>query len=472
MLNIHIVAVQQLEKFIYIICTVIVLTVLCIYLPDPYLWYDEAGQFWISQGLNHYSDPYSPVGSICDVLRNNRGYNMDPGGFSVVLYYWQRVSTHWLFLRMLPTLFFICFTYCIYRIISKETGDRYYALLTATLFYILPIFTNRIVELRGYSMELFGTALCLLLLINLKKQQTYRNILILSFVEVVFCTTRYSFVIVAFCISLRVIFLLFKQNPICSFANKIVIYSLPLILICALIYWEMMRFQSSEGAVITYAGYISSDIRLLFSPMSIIFYLLLILLLKSYIKFHNVNEVILLSSLVCGVFFFLSIIGLYPWDMHRTISAFFLMTLSIIMFIIEIIKNSNNIKVVSLCGITVFFVLFLAFFDRIHKKETDTLIYEFDRFVDENEFKRMFVQVHMTPVIRYQYEYGILKDRCISDKYPSKFIFQIGLPHNMHTSEAPFPKDDYDIVWSTASDSLPLGCFLISGYSNFYKHKN
>lgn len=51
--------------------------------------YDEAGQFFMSRGLNHYSEPNSVSGSLWDVVIQNQHYNRDPGGFSMILYFWS-----------------------------------------------------------------------------------------------------------------------------------------------------------------------------------------------------------------------------------------------------------------------------------------------------------------------------------------------------------------------------------------------
>ena len=47
------------------------------YFNNPYLWFDEAGQFWISKGLNHDSAPLSECGNVIDVIENNQNYNYE-----------------------------------------------------------------------------------------------------------------------------------------------------------------------------------------------------------------------------------------------------------------------------------------------------------------------------------------------------------------------------------------------------------
>jgi hypothetical protein len=61
----------------------------------PYLWLDEAGQFWISKGLNHQSPPLSKENGLNEVIINNKYKNLDPGGFSILLHFWTYVSNHY-----------------------------------------------------------------------------------------------------------------------------------------------------------------------------------------------------------------------------------------------------------------------------------------------------------------------------------------------------------------------------------------
>ena len=59
---------------------------------DAPLSYDESGQIFISQGLNHWSHPYSQPLGLGQVIKNNSLYNLDPGGFSILLFFWEKVS--------------------------------------------------------------------------------------------------------------------------------------------------------------------------------------------------------------------------------------------------------------------------------------------------------------------------------------------------------------------------------------------
>lgn len=97
-------------KPIYKITTAIIVLILATVafknFSNPFFWYDESGQFFISKGLNHYSEPFAIPQGFGQVLENNRNFNLDPGGFSFLLYFWSMVSNSAGFLRVLPFLFF------------------------------------------------------------------------------------------------------------------------------------------------------------------------------------------------------------------------------------------------------------------------------------------------------------------------------------------------------------------------------
>ena len=46
-------------------------------------------------------------------------------------------------------------------------------------------------------------------------------------------------------------------------------------------------------------------------------------------------------------------------------------------------------------------------------------------FLDDNkDDSKIFVELHYNPDLRYQYEFGSLKNRAKADNYPSRFSFQ------------------------------------------------
>ncbi len=73
----------------------------------PGMWWDEAAQFWISQGLINYAKPFSVPGGLGEVVYHNYRENLDPGGFSLLAHYWTKISTDIAWLRLMPLLFLL-----------------------------------------------------------------------------------------------------------------------------------------------------------------------------------------------------------------------------------------------------------------------------------------------------------------------------------------------------------------------------
>ena len=70
------------------------------------MWWDEAEQFWISRGLSNYSHPFAAPQGLRHVIWSNRLFNLDPGGYSILLFFWSRASQTLARLRGLSFAFF------------------------------------------------------------------------------------------------------------------------------------------------------------------------------------------------------------------------------------------------------------------------------------------------------------------------------------------------------------------------------
>ncbi|MCZ7600707.1 MAG: hypothetical protein M5U09_27350 [Gammaproteobacteria bacterium] len=57
------------------------------------MWYDEAVQFWIARGLSPFAPPLQAAGGIADAVRLNAVFNLDPGGFTLLVYIWSKIDT-------------------------------------------------------------------------------------------------------------------------------------------------------------------------------------------------------------------------------------------------------------------------------------------------------------------------------------------------------------------------------------------
>ena len=139
-------------------------------LRTPQLSYDESIQFWISKGIGPDEAPLSDAKGLLSVIEINKYKNMEPSGFSILLHFWTYISNHHVWLRLLPFLFLIgcmlSFIYLSYLWLKN--------LSVAILMGFIPVIDNMLLylgfDIRGYSMEAFGTIISLIALESLKNK--------------------------------------------------------------------------------------------------------------------------------------------------------------------------------------------------------------------------------------------------------------------------------------------------------------
>ena len=159
-------------------------------LLNPFLWFDEAGQFFISLGLNHYSEPNSLPGTFNEVLLNNNKFNLDPGGFSILLFLWLKISTNYSWIRLLPFLFFISSVFLTIEI-SKKVYDFKNPWIYGFLLFAIPQLVFRSIELRAYTMEVLSILISISLIVNFKNLNSYK-LLTISILSSILISSRYS----------------------------------------------------------------------------------------------------------------------------------------------------------------------------------------------------------------------------------------------------------------------------------------
>lgn len=147
---------------------------------NPDIWFDESCQFWISKGLNRNSLPFSASGNILDVIRNNNGYNSDPGIFSVLLYFWSKISNHYAFLRLLPFGFFLVSLFYVSKLFKKWNSNFYLSNLAPLVLFASTLIPQYVFELRAYSMEVLAVVISTYFIYDTKNIFRKRNRALLS----------------------------------------------------------------------------------------------------------------------------------------------------------------------------------------------------------------------------------------------------------------------------------------------------
>jgi hypothetical protein len=157
------------------------------------LWYDESMQFWMSLGLDGFGAPQTPPGGFIGVIRNNAIANLDPGGFTIIMWLWLKIATGVIWQRTLPFIFFLFGVACFGWLGWTRRRSMLFAVFSSLIPACDPLILDYATEVRAYSMEFAGIALgCVLL----DKLTFHRQTLLALFTGIVFALflgSRYSF---------------------------------------------------------------------------------------------------------------------------------------------------------------------------------------------------------------------------------------------------------------------------------------
>lgn len=124
---------------------------------DHDLWFDEAGQYWIAKGQNHFSLDIKTQG-IYQILLNNRQSNLDPPLFGLLLHFWSSPNNSIIWLRLLPNLFGIFTLLYIYKTLKLFQLNYLLTVFICLLAWVSFSFIDYAQELRSYSLGMFSTA--------------------------------------------------------------------------------------------------------------------------------------------------------------------------------------------------------------------------------------------------------------------------------------------------------------------------
>ena len=430
-----------------------IISILYVCFKDNYFWYDESGQFWMAKGLNHYSPPYSETSDLRSVIENNRFYNLDPGGFTILLHFWSMISNEALFLKLLPFLFFIGTCVLSYLIINRITKDILLSIIAATLPIIYPLLFWNALFLRAYSMEMCGTMFCIYVLQNFTKINTYIRIILISIIISLFCTSRYGFIIVSFIVSLRILYKLYLHNTKRKWIIKSILFGLPLLITTSIIYILMAKYQNNNNTIYGYSDTLYESYILYFDRNSILFYIMCSLYLYKKLKGIYIEELHLDAILITSIFFCLSSLNLYPWTYQRMISVTMLLIYALFVELCKYVLYKKYMKSILMLAIVTFTAY--EYHNNVYFKHLESSIdaKELEQYIKTKNPSRIFIHAGYVPDIRYLYEYGYLKHAAIQDNYPKSFYLQKGFRHQKIFKKeriqiSPlygFDKDNFDV---------------------------
>ncbi len=407
--------------------------------------YDEAVQFWISKGLNPDTAPFSPEGDVRDVIENNRYYNLDPGGFSIMLHYWSMISNHVIMLRLLPFLFFTAAVGGFIFLARKWSGSIDIALLAGFIPLLIPLVSDMSIELRAYSMEILGIVSALMVLQHLQRRISFPSLIAGSAAISFFMFSRYSYVIVAFVASLYVCWLILNHPG--KWARKmayLAVYAIPVLATLTGIYFLSMVHQNPGAEPVSYITYLKFSPFAILEPLNIAFMTGLTAaaaLLYHSFSYENLKKYSPLLYLFVSaslVFLILSFLGKHPWDLtfKQNISVVVLLLLCMAALAGELLKPLLESQ-----GITKYYLI-TGFLLLIIIHQQDSILSRYS--VKENTFftlldndvsryEKIYVDLGHAGYVKYYFEYGPQRNQ--HPFYPENFTLQISHRYNRKNRE-------------------------------------
>ena len=461
-----------INHYIAIPAQIILFVAILFTIHSNFLWFDESGQFYLSQGLDFFSNNDNHKGTINDSIILSNKYNLDPPGFTILLKYWSKISTHILWLRILPILFYVLFglSFCYIFYLLFKKNELY--TLSGFIVLFTPQLIIKSIELRAYSMEASGTAISILVLIFLDKKITNKRLLFCSIVLSFFTMARYSLLLTIFIHTLLVIRFLLKDG---TFTKKnfiqIIIYCSPLVLTTIVITLVSLLNQLKNMKIIDYdyMDYLSKNPMVLFEYKNLIYIILMLIIFIFYLKKKNEIKsnfkVILEYTILANLFFiFISFLGLHPWSLFSPPRGNTILILTIVSSIGMMIhsygkKIEELINYTSMSLIIIICFLYLLVLDikmennwRTVNIISDLKKIEFDRSIVLDDKKKIVVDFNSYISLKYLIQYGIFSKNYKYDL--DDFLY-----------EGNFQKDDKLIPYLYLSTKDDISIKKLPGYN-------
>ena len=156
-------------------------------------WYDEAMQFWISFGCA--PDNMTMSNGMKDVIKLNQNFNHDPGGFSILLHFWLKVSHSIVWIRVLPLLLFLSSATVVYLTLQSLFKERMLSFLICLTPFLSDTLLYFSTEIRAYSMECLCSSFAVMAVCLLPRINDPKKIFGISFFLCLLMTSRYSAII-------------------------------------------------------------------------------------------------------------------------------------------------------------------------------------------------------------------------------------------------------------------------------------
>jgi hypothetical protein len=397
-------------------------------LNSPNLWFDESGQFWMSLGLNHYSPPNSTHGGFWDIIDNNNKYNMDPGGFTLLLRPWIEISANVIWLRLLSFIFFSLTCILFIHFIYKWSGSFILSAALCVLLLVSPSVIQYSFEIRPYSWSFFSILFCYFIVEKLRKSDNNMTYLIAGLALSVLMWGRYNCIIQIAATAILVFLLRMKGNKniskilsnIFCYGSSIVISFIGIVLITLQHQYAGAGTQEYvEKITIHYHPSYLVTPAFILSISPLLFFFVSYFLIKKYFPSQltdSLKTLFYFTILQNALVIFFSIMGFYPYSFsHRWNVDLHVLSLlnfvSVMCVAYNIISSRKCIEhyllsatIALYLGVSILYVYVPKF--RYNEYEQTSYILRKAKVLN---VKNVVMPHSYFPNIRYLYEYGELK---------------------------------------------------------------
>ncbi len=413
---------------------------LCL-LTNPYLWFDEALQFFLSLGSSPWAPALSVRRGFADIVAQNNRELFDPLGFTLLLRLWEEISTAAVWLRTLPFIGFLGMAATGYRILRCSDVPPTEAILLTSLFASSPLLYQYAAELRPYSYEAWGTLFALLVLYRYSPQKSgwwkFGTGLAMSF----FLWIRYPFVLAAAVTGMLIFFkiLLKKDNRLWP---HFFLYLLPQIVSAALIYWFCIRLQpiSDQSPVYARANTLRFGAGFLLHPWTMFYHVVVVVFLVIFPfreRFRypvHLGRFALFTVLLFAIWNTFSILGNIASDPNARwaigLNAVAMMCLFMVLAVL-LLQTPARYKPLAYLLLAALAIYRPALMTWRWYKEDPVRFYgihfvrELSR-VAHTEDEKIWGGPYSTAEVRYLYEYGSLRSSQQQARYPERFVLLRG----------------------------------------------
>lgn len=161
------------------------------------LWFDEALDFWISQGVNPFEMPFQSHGSWLQVQKVNAALEASPGLHIILLRLASYFGNAAWKLRISSYLFFILTCVLLAALVHAWSGSALLTVFALSFAFSFPQLLWNSLELKPYILEACGVVAGWAGLEFALKTGSPRRFLFLGILLAVFSATRYSYLIYA-----------------------------------------------------------------------------------------------------------------------------------------------------------------------------------------------------------------------------------------------------------------------------------